>query len=216
MGQKTKTIINVLLVIAVVLLSYLTYETIMRPVRFEKEYKKRSQIVIEKLKKIREVELAYYSKYQKYCGSWDTLINFIKNENLLIIKSEGIVPDSLYDISKTKEEAEKKALKLGIIKRDTIYVSVKDSLFKNYNVDTLPYIPYTNIKEKFQLQAGFLKTVTKAVRPVFEVKAHNNSFCQDMDKQLLINLNDKLRKMERFPGWVLGSMNEVTTTGNWD
>jgi len=209
-------LINVLLVVAVLVLAFFVYESIMKPIRFKKQYKERSLVVIEKLKKIRDAEIAYISKYDKYTGSFDTLINFIKNDNLTIIKSVGVVPDSIYLTSKTTKEAELKALKLGIISRDTIKVSVKDSLFPNYNVDTLAFIPFTNLTQKFQINAGTLKTLSKATRPVFEVKVHNNSFCEGLDKQELINWNDYQRKMDKFPGYVLGSMNEVTTTGNWD
>lgn len=209
-------LINVTLVVAVVVLVYLAYESIMTPIRFKQVYKERSLVVIEKLKKIRDAEIAYLAKYDKYTGSFDTLINFIKKDSLTIIKSVGVVPDSIYLTSKTTKEAEMRAIKLGIISRDTIKISIKDSLFANFNVDTLAFIPYTNLTQKFQINAGSLKTLSKATRPVFEVKVHNNTFCEGLDPQEVINLNDRQRKLDRFPGYALGSMNEVTTTGNWD
>jgi hypothetical protein len=188
----------------------------MTPIRFQKNYERRSVYVINKLKLIREAEVAYLNTYGTYTGSFDTLVNFIKHDSLTIIKSFGVVPDSIYLSSKTAKEAELRAIKLGIITRDTIRVGVQDSLFKNYNVDTLAFIPYSNLKVKFQLNAGTLKTLSKAVRPVFEVRAHNNIFTDGMDKQQVMNLNDQARKIGKYPGYIIGSLEEVTTNGNWD
>ncbi len=217
MNKTVKIILQLILLIIAIYLSYLIYETIMQPIRFQKAYNYRSEIVKQKLLKIRDVEVAYKSKYGHYTADWDSLINFAKHDSIVVVKAYGTVPDSIYNRAKTKKEAELIALKLGIIKRDTIKIAVRDTLFKEpYDIDTLKYIPFTHQKEVFQLNAGYIKTNTGIKLPVFEVKAHNNSFLQGLNRQLIINLNDDARQNGKFPGLSVGSMTEVTTAGNWD
>ncbi len=217
MNKTVKIIIQLILLIIAIYLSYLIYETIMEPIRFQKAYNYRSEIVKQKLMKIRDVEVAYKSKYGHYTADWDSLINFAKHDSIYVVKAYGTVPDSIYNRANTKAEAERIALKLGIIRRDTIKIAVRDTLFKEpYDIDTLKYIPFTHQKEVFQINAGYITTNTGIKLPVFEVKAHNNSFLQGLNRQLIINLNDDARQNNKYPGLSVGSMTEVTTAGNWD
>ena len=218
MNKNIKIVINVVLMVAVVFLAIKFYNNMMQPIDFKKDFKYRSDLVKEKMMKIREVELAYLDQYNKFTSDFDSLISFVQNDSLKVIKAEGEVPDSLY-LKYGKKEAEIKALAFGIISRDTIKVSVKDSLFQTGNCDTLRFVPYSNLTEEFQLQAGILTTLSKLKRPVFELKVHNNTFTESMPKkyeQSVINLNDAARDNEKFPGLIIGSMFEVSTSGNWD
>lgn len=216
MNRGIKIGINVGLLLVAVFLGYMLYKSIMKPITFKKEFEERSLLVQQKMLLIRNAEIAYLDTYDKYMGDFDTLINFIKNDSLKVVKSYGVVPDSIYLKSKSRQEAELTAIKLQIISRDTIKISVKDSLFRNYDVDTLCFIPYTNLTEKFQLRASILKTLSNSIRPVFELKVHNNSFTKGLNEQEVINLNSAARDNDEFPGFIIGSLIEVTTAGNWD
>ena len=217
MKRVLKIVLQIVLVVVVVGLVYILYDNIMKPIRFNKAYSKRRAVVKEKLISIKNSQVAYLDKYHKFAGDFDTLINFIKADSIIFIKAEGTIPDSIYNNSKTISEAEGRAIELGIISRDTIKISARDSLFPaNYDLDTLRYIPYTNTKKQFQYNAKKIKTMSNAVMPVFEVKVHNNSYLYGLDPQLLINLNDKARDNEKFPGLYIGSLTEVNTNGNWD
>ena len=69
----------------------------------------------------------------------------IKNDSMPVIKAIGFVPDTL---------TEAKAVELGIVTRDTLLISVRDTLFpKNYSVDSLRYVPTSDGKE-FDMNAG--------------------------------------------------------------
>ena len=217
MNQKVKIILQIVLFAIAVYLSYALYESIMTPIRFQKAYERRSELVKQKLMKIRDLEVAYESKYGHYTANWDSLINFAKHDSIVVVKAFGTVPDSIYLKARTRREAELEALKLGIITRDTIKIAVRDTLFKEpYDIDTLKYVPFTNLKEVFQINAGFITTQAKVKMPVFEVKVHNNTYLQGLDRQMVINLNDEARDNNKFPGLAVGSMTEVTTSGNWD
>lgn len=216
MNKGIKIGINLILVIVMLGLAYKLYDSIMTPIKFKQGFEYRSNIVKDKMIKIREAEIAYLYTYQKYTADFDTLINFIRYDSLLIPKSTGIIPDSIYNTSTSRKEAEQRAIELGIITRDTLKVAVKDSLFPDYNIDTLAFIPFTNLGETFQLNAGIIKTLSNATRPVFELKVHNNSFTNGLNRQQVINVNDAARDNDEYPGYVIGSMDEVTTAGNWD
>ena len=216
MNKILKIVLQVTLVIVVVGLVFLLYSSIMEPIRFNKSYEKRRVIIKEKLVAIKDAQVAYRDTYNKYASSFDTLLTFIETDSLIFIKAEGEVPDSIYNDSKTRVEAETRAIELGLIKRDTIKISAKDSLFSDYNIDTLKYIPYTDLKKEFQLNATMKRTVSKATMPVFEVKVHNNSFTVGLDRQLVANKNDEARDNKKFPGLFIGSLDEVTTNGSWD
>ncbi len=215
MNKTVKTIIILVLLAIAIYLSYLIYDGIMEPIRFQKAYKYRREVVKKKLIKIRDAEVAFRSKYGRYTGSFDTLIDFIKHDSILIVKQKGTLPDSLF-VKYGKKEGEKKAIELGIIKRDTIKIAVKDTLFKNYDPDTLKYVPFSNPREEFQIRAGKIKTLSNAVMPVFEVRVHNNTYLKGLNRQMVINLNDAARDNDEYPGLIIGSMTEVTTAGNWD
>ena len=120
----------------------------MEPIRFNKEKKKREDATIQNLKDIRTAQVAYKTKYAKYTGSFDTLINFVKFDSFPVVMAIGRISDSLWE----KGVTEKEAIKMGIIIRDTSYVSVLDSIFsETYPIDSLRFIPYC--QEEFFLDA---------------------------------------------------------------
>ena len=184
MNKGVKIAIELVLLVIAIYLSYKIYETIMVPIRFQKAYKQRSEVVKKKLMLIRDLEVAYLSKYGHYTANWDSLINFAKHDSIIVIKAYGVVPDSLYLLYGPKK-AEKKALEMGIIRRDTVKIAVRDTILKEpIDLDTLKYIPYTHLKEEFQINAGYLMTQANVKMPVFEVKAHNNTFLKGLNRQL--------------------------------
>jgi hypothetical protein len=208
-----KTVLQIVLTIAIIVLGYLCVESIQKPVRFQKNYEKRKDKVIERLENIRSAQNAYKSVHKKFTGSFDTLLQFVKNDSLPMVRMEGRLSDSMLEAGIT----ELKALKLGIIKRDTIRVSVKDSLFvKGFNIDSLRFVPYTK-GEKFVLGTGIIKTASGVDVPVFEAKVLNDIYLKGLENQEIINLNDKTLKLEKFPGLKVGSLEEANNSaGNWE
>ncbi|MBN2667842.1 MAG: hypothetical protein JXR60_01325 [Bacteroidales bacterium] len=77
-----------------------------------------------------------------------------------IIKEDLLVND---DISV------KKALNLGFLVRDTIKISVQDTIFgKTYPIDSLRYVPFSSKHAQFKLAAGEIETASKIKVQVFE------------------------------------------------
>ncbi len=208
-----KTVIQIVLLIAIVGLAYLCYDSINSVIEFNRIYKLRTDTNIEKLKDIRTAQVAYKSQYDKYTGSFDSLINFVKSDSLKLVKKEGSLTDEQIADGMTEE----KALSLGMIKRDTILVSVLDSLFgKKYPIDSIKFVPFVQ-NEEYEMGAGIVQTGSGVKVQVFEAKVHNNVFLDGLDEQEIINLNDKAGKLEKYPGLKVGSLEETNNNaGNWE
>jgi len=207
-----KTALQIILVFVIAGLGYLVYDSIMQPIRFNQEHAKRQTAVVNRLKMIRDVQVAYKTIHEKYTGSFDTLITFAKEGNLKLVKSEGSLTDSMLQAGMT----EAKAVKEGIIKRDTVLVAVKDSICKNFNPDSLRFVPFTNLAE-FEMGAASITTSSGLVIPVFEAKVENRVYLKGLDNQERINLDDMAEKLGRYPGLKVGSLEEANNNaGNWE
>lgn len=199
-----KRIITIVLALVSVFLVYRLYSSIMAPIDFQKEKNRRYAITIDRLKDIRTAQVAYHSENKKYTGSFDTLINFIQTDSFRVVRQIGSLDDSL-------------AVAEGRVRRDTISVCVRDSLFKDYPwIDSLRFVPFTHGQE-FKIQAGQLMTGSKVVVQVFEVSVPNKILLNGLDRQEIINLDDLAHQLDRFPGLKVGSMTEATNNaGNWE
>ena len=209
-----RTVIQIVLFIVAVVLAYLIYQSIQRPIDFDKAKKVRYDATIERLKNIRKAELAYKDVYGRFTGSWDTLINFVINDSVKNVRKIGELTDSML----AANISEKKAIQLGLIIRDTIKESVQDAVFgKNFDAEQLKYIPVPDTVAEFHLGATVITTGSGIKVPVFEAKAHNNVVLRGLDRQLVINLNDQERTNEKYPGLKVGSLTEtINNAGNWE
>ncbi len=203
-----KRIIQVLLLAVMAFLAYMVVQSVIDPIEFKKEKDKRYEAVIQNLKDIRTAQLAYKEVNGKFTGSFDTLTTFVQHDSLPIIFKKGVIPEEM--LGKITEQ---EAIKKGIIVRDTIQVSVKDSLFPaNYPIDSLRFIPYSEDKE-FRMGTNTIKTGSGLVVNVFEARAPSKEILVGLDKQEIINLNDGLE----YKGLKVGSLTESNNSaGNWE
>lgn len=199
--KTVRYIIQIVLGGLIILITYLIYSGIMKPINFEKERADRYAKVIERLKDIRTAEVAYKSVYQKFTGSFDTLINFVKKDSFPVEYKVGSLDDSI-------------AVAKGLVFRDTIYIPVRDSIFpKGYFYDSLRYVPHT-AGVQFDLKAGTILTASKVPVQVFEANASNFDILNGMNRQLIINLNDLAKD---FKGLRVGNIKEANNNaGNWE
>ena len=118
--MKVRNIISVVLAIAAVALAVVLYNCIMHPVKFDNEYNKRSEEVIAKLKDIRVIQETYKLAKGEFCGNFDTMMVFLNEGRVPMVKKVGTLPDDM---------TEAEALKQGILKRDRhIYATLVDFL----------------------------------------------------------------------------------------
>lgn len=208
-----RNVIKIVLAIAVIILGYLLIESIMQPIRFNREMKRREKATISRLEDIRTAQVAFKAKFGLYTGSFDSLINFVKYDSFPVVRAIGSIPDSLYEAGMTEEEA----LRLGMIIRDTVNISVLDSIFQHgYAIDSLRFVPYADTNQFF-LGATEIETDSKVRVKVFEAHVLNDLLLHGMNMQLIINYNAERIKITNFPGLRVGSLEEPTNNaGNWE
>ncbi len=210
MGKK---IIELILALVVVGLSFYIYVLIATPIKFEKEQKVREAAVIERIKDIRTAERQFKSKYQRFTADFDTLINFVLTETM---EGERKIVDENDSVAMAKL---KKMRKKNIEK---FTYSVKDSMFKHLTpeqVQNLRYIPYTGNKTEYILEAGIITTESKVVIPTVECRAPYIAFLDTLEyRQEVINLVDNnIHNLNRYPGIKFGSMEGGNNeAGNWE
>src|SRR6056297_826715 len=122
-----RTVIQILLFIVAVVIAYFIYKGVQDPIDFEKAKDARYEATIERLKQIRQAELAYKDVYDKFTGSWDTLINFVKYDSVRNVRKVGELTDSMIEAGLSEREAVEK----GLLIRDTVKESVLESVFSS-------------------------------------------------------------------------------------
>ena len=69
----------------------------MNPIRFNKERDLREDAIKERLIDIRTAQVAFKSKFGRYTGSFDTLINFVVTDSFPLIYKEGSITDEMIE-----------------------------------------------------------------------------------------------------------------------
>ncbi len=232
--MKSRTIIQIVLGVAIIALCVLLYNSIQKPMRFDNEYTKRRDACAEKLKSIRALEDAYKLTYGKYCGSFDTLFSRLMNEDSMKVVSKVINYDQIPADVDINEVPELEAVKKGYISRKEILVNPIEKLredgklpIKDANgyvhqltdeeILNLRYIPYPKgEKNQFELEAGMIEKSGLLV-PVFECKAPLTTLLSDMDHQLVVNKIAEINEVKgRYAGWKVGDMTQAVTDGNFE
>lgn len=205
MNKTVGIIIKIALLGAVVALAYFIVIGINKPIKFEEQRVKRFNMTIDKLKDIRTAQVAYKEVNGFYTPDFDTLVEFIKKENIRVVRAIGFVPDTL---------TEAEALKLGLISRDTFYVPIIDSLFKHikYPIESIGVIP-TGTKGKFIMDTAAVMTGSGVEVKVFQCYALNKDILDGLDKQLIINYNALKNDTCLRVGSLLEANNNA---GNWE
>jgi hypothetical protein len=188
-------ILSLVFFIGSIILAFFLYNNIKFKIDEEKRIAAIEDKVIEKLKMIRDAQIAYQAVNGKYTADWDKLINFADTGRFYIVQKSEILELLEYGAEKV------------ITKIDTLgTVSIKDSLFNekkypNLNLQNLPIIPGSNGK-KFELFAD--KIVKAGVKvDVFEAKD-----VAPVNPKRKANNNEKALRV--------GSRTDVTTSGNWE
>ena len=120
-----------------------------------------------------------------------------------------------------ENDREVKAEGLQGFRRDTILTNMIQSLYKGqYTEETIGeivYIPYTdNVKFEVETNNGY--TTSQGIKvPIFEIRAHYNTYLHDLNDQERVNLIDKEEKLEHYPGLKVGSVEAPNNNaGNWE
>ncbi|MDD2636155.1 MAG: hypothetical protein PHW82_11750 [Bacteroidales bacterium] len=205
MNKTVGIIIKIALLGAIVALAYLIVNGINKPIEFEEQRVSRFNKTVNRLKDIRTAQLAYREVTGFYTPDFDSLINFVKKEDIRVVRAIGFVPDSL---------TEAEALKLGLVSRDTFYVPIIDSLFKHirYPIDSMAFSP-TGKRTKFLMDTASVMTGSGVEVKVFQCYVLNKDILAGLDKQLIINYN----ALKNDSCLRVGNLVEANNNaGNWE
>ncbi|MDA9883042.1 hypothetical protein N9D33_01615 [Flavobacteriaceae bacterium] len=186
------------------------YSSINGPIKFNKVKNERYTQVINRLKDIRNAQIAHKDVTGFYANNFDSLVSFVDNGIFTLIEkrdSSYLEYNRLYRIDMLKE--------VEIV--DTLgFVSVKDSLFgQNESYKMMAKVPIQGTDSEFSIKADIIDKNGYQV-PVFEVKVAKDIVLFDQNKDLLDQEN-KVISVDGVNGReiILGSMSEVSTSGNW-
>ncbi len=212
-----KLIIQIVLALAIIVLGYLCYQSIMTPQRFQTIKEQRYLRIIQRLKDIRTAQEAYKDTYGQYTGSFDTLIHFIKYDSIKVVRSIGSLSDE--DLENGITEAQ--AIKEGKIIRDTVKANALENIFnKDYAIDDIRYVPFTKRKHQFKMRATKIWTESGIEVPIFEAYVTNMVIFDDLRDEYndeLLEENGERKRLKKFAGLKVGDLKEANNNvGNWE
>ena len=207
-----KVTLKILLAVAVVLLAYMCYRSIMGPIEFKDERDRRENLIKARLIDIRKAQIEYKNIHKVHAANFDELSKFLKDEKLPFLIKEGVLTDEQLEKGMTEKEAVKK----GLIRRDTVWVTAVDTLFgKGYNVDDLRNVPGANVQ--FTMDTATLTSGSGYTVKVFQCGVLYDDYLGDLNKQEVYNLKVKASKMGKYAGLRVGSVEEINNNaGNWE
>jgi len=203
--MKAKQIALILIPLNIIL-AYFVYNSINSEVEFQQVAKVRIAENVQKLKDLRQVQIAYKKVNHTYSNNFESLIDFLENDSMAIVKAIGETPDTLTDAQ---------ALELGIISRDTAYVLAKETIFDEaylssrnekfpLDLSVLTSVPHSD--ENYLVDAGMVEK-GKVVVQVFEISTTYGAVFSGLDAE---NKSFELSNLLK-----VGSMDEASLNGNW-
>ncbi|MEK9750969.1 MAG: hypothetical protein VW236_05385 [Flavobacteriaceae bacterium] len=205
-----KTVLQYVLLVVSGVLAYLIYLSVMAPISFNKVKEERFSAVIEKMKDIRDAQVAHRTINGTYAKDFESLISFIDTGYYTLTQqkdSSFMRYNRVYKID----------LQVDTVVVDTLgIVAVKDSLFKGSNAYmTLQRVPFAQNNEQFTMKADVVNKQGFDA-PVFEVSVEKNVILYDQPQDLLAKENAHA-SIEEVNGTSIkvGSLTEVSTSGNW-
>lgn len=225
--------INLVLGLCAVGLLVICWRSITDTQNFEADVVSREKVVKERLMEIRSAEEAYKAQHNgEYCADWSVLIDFVKNGKLPVIMKQGVLTEEQMEKGLTESSAaaivnsgdEKAIAENGLqnFRRDTVWVSLKDSLYnyEGFVADSMRYIPFSQ-GDTFELVACPNTTRSGTIIQVMECNAPDSSFLKGMGKygdRLIYNRAEEADAKGAYPGLKIGDAgnNWNNNAGNWE
>lgn len=199
-----KVLTYVVFPLVIILLVYLIYESVMQPIRFQKEVERREAVAIDRLVSIRTLQEVYKESNRRFLSTTDSLIDFYKNGKITIVRQIGSMDDSL-------------AVAEGRVSRDSIEIMVRDTLLKGKAnmIDSIGIIPFSGGKKI--IMESVVRKVSGIEIPLFEALIPYDDLLMGLDRQLVVNLKAEKEDMGQYPGLKVGDIeNPNNNAGNWE
>ena len=209
-------------------LTYALVSSVMEPVHFEKHKEYRKGIAVQRLKDIRDLQVAYKNVNGKYTADIDSLITFYKEGKMKVVMQIGSQDDSVAVANTKALKARKPRIKpeemlklynegQSLVFKIENEVMVKDTLFshrENFVVDSLAFIPFCG---DTVIMASTVKRVSGVNVPLFEASMPWKSLLKGLNNQLRINLDAQCEDQGKYKGLQVGSIESPNNNaGNWE
>jgi len=203
--MKLKPLISLILWAVIIFLGYKVYTSIMKPINFNKEKVKRYAKVIDKLKIIRDAELAYGEVTRTFTADKQGLINFIDTAKFAKTEVKNIVVTE--QRGRITVDVEKRVV-------DPIGFEPVINSFKGRDYKNMFKVPGTN--EEFELKTDVIEKVAGVKTSVFRARVSKDVVLKGMDRDLIKVEKEQLGGIN-IPGEYIsvGSLTEVNSNGNW-
>lgn len=207
---KMRPVASIILLALAGFLVYKIYGGVMGPINFDKAKVRKYAEVIEKLKIIRDAQVAYKQVNGNYIASESALIQFIDSAEFAITESRDTVV-------RENQGTRWQPLYVDVEKRilDTIGYEPVLKSFEGKDYKNMFNVPGIEGK-KFEIQVGTLEKVPGLEVPVFEARVDKESVLKGMDISLVKQEKEAIAADQVKGEYIsVGSLTEVTTGGNW-
>ena len=207
---------------------YAIVQSVMEPVEFKKHREYREGIAIQRLKDIRDLQVAFKNVNGRYSPTVDSLKWFYNEGKMKVVMQVGSKDDSLAMANtqalKKRNPKIKPAQMLELhnqgqrlvfqIESD---VPVKDTLFTHrhdFCIDSLAFIPFCGDS---LIMESTIKTVSGVKVPLFEASMPFKSLLRGLNNQLRVNLDAEREDQGKYKGLQVGSISAPNNNaGNWE
>ena len=204
---KLRWIPSILLLVLAIFLGFKIYNGIMEPIQFNKEKVVKYAEVVASLKIIRDAEVTFYEVNGKYTIQKDSLIKFIDSDSIALTETKTIV-EKVNKGGGVIIDVEKRVT-------DTIGFEPVLKYFKDRNYKTMFKVPGVENTE-FELEVGEVEKVQGLIVPTFRARTPKKNILKGMNESLVKQELEVIESDQIKGEYVsVGSLEEVTTGGNW-
>lgn len=207
--KKLKPVINIALWALIILLGYMTFNSVYKEIQFNQLKVERYKIVIDRLIDVRDSQLAYKEVHGEFAGDFNKLISFVDNGQVPITQRRDTL---VLDEERTAAFGGVETFKTETLIDTLSFYSPKDSIFKGSDrFKTMMNVGVGKEGSKFTLKAGKLDDIA-----VFEASV-DKALVLDGEEAYLIEKEKQAFSIAGVKGGTvkIGSMEEVNTNGNW-
>ena len=198
---------SILLLALAIFLGYKIYGGIMEPIKFNKEKVVKYAEVVNSLKIIRDAEVKYYEVYGKYTKDKAGLIQFVDTAQLALTETKTIVEQVNKGGGIIVDEEKRVTDTIGY---EPVIKYFKDRDYKN--MFKVPGVPNT----EFELEIGEVEKVQGLMQPTFRARTPKRGVLDGMNESLVKQELEAIETDQIKGEYVsVGSLEEVTTGGNW-
>ena len=223
-----KVLTYLILPLIIVGLTWAIVQSVMEPVNFNKHRAYRESVAIQRLKDIRDLQVAYKNVNGKYSSTLDSLKLFYNEGKIKVVMQIGSKDDSLAMVNTTNLKKRNPRIKpeqmlelynqgQKLVFEIQNEIPVRDTLFNgrtDFNVDSLAMIPFCGDSV---IMESTVKKVSGVNVPLFEASMPYKSLLKGLDNQLRINLDAEQEDKGRYKGLQVGSVTQPNNNaGNWE